>query len=285
MKHLSLKQCIILVRVAAVALLLVIFSLFLFSFSVEKRIADDVWKQLGIGKTEGLNSIKESFYYSSLQYYGAKNFKKIATGNRVAVTKDILAITKQYMNSAEFKKTYETYRIQAKPQQPELLVIRTKEQVQKDEIAKTEKMIKETEEMVKKMSADMQKAMKPTLDQGQKQLKEYQNPNHKLWPVLVQNDMRENEYKTNRYKKDMENWEKEYPVDSKQIIKSRLQKFLDVTTGVDYTAELKEKYNKKVFVNAEYERKPSEWKMAFRAGKEVTETARAFAQQWLSEIQ
>jgi hypothetical protein len=134
------------------------------------------------------------------------------------------------------------------------------------------------------MPADMQKSMKPVLDQGQKQLKDYQNPNYKLWPILAANDVRENESKTEQYKREIARWEKEHPADSKEIVKQRLQKFLDLTADVDYNAELKEKYNKKVFANPDYERKPQEWKMAFRAGKEVTETARVFVQQWLSEL-
>ncbi len=284
MKQFSLKQCVLIIRISTVALVLVILSLFLFSFSIERKMVDDVWRQLGMDKTAGITSIKESFYYNGLQYYGAKNFKKIATNNRQAVAKDLLSYTKQYINSAEFKKAYDNYRTESKPREPELKTPRTKEQVQKEEIARTEKMIKETEESIKKMPADMQKAMKPVLDQGQKQLKEYQNPNHKLWAIMTENDVRENERKTTQYKKDITRWEKEYPADSKEIVKLRLQKFLDLTADVDYNAELKEKYNKKVFVNPDYERKSQEWKMAFRSGKEVTETARPFVQQWMNEL-
>ena len=284
MKQFSLKHYVLIIRAAAVALVLVILSLFLFSFSIETKMADDVWRQLGIDKTAGTNSIKESFYYSYLQYYGAKNFKKIATNNRQAVARDLLIYTKQYINSAEFKKAYDNYRKESKPREPEFIIPRTKEQVQKEEIARTEKMIKETEESIKKMPADMQKAMKPVLDQGQKQLKEYQNPNHKLWAILVESDVRENEQKSTQYKADMARWEKDFPADSKEIVKLRLKKFMELTANVDYNAELTEKYNKKIFVNPDYERKPREWKMAFRSGKEVTETARDFVQQWLTEL-
>ena len=59
---------------------------------------------------------------------------------------------------------------------------------------------------------------------------------------------------------------------------------LEITKDVDYNAELKEINNKKKFVNASYEAKRPEWKMAFRAGKEVTEVTRAFAEQWLDEL-
>jgi hypothetical protein len=39
-----------------------------------------------------------------------------------------------------------------------------------------------------------------------------------------------------------------------------------------------------VFANAEYENKPGEWKLAFRAGKEATETSRTFANDWLKSL-
>jgi hypothetical protein len=57
-----------------------------------------------------------------------------------------------------------------------------------------------------------------------------------------------------------------------------------LTQGIDFNAALKESGGNKVFVNPAYEKKSNKWKMAFRAGKEVTEAARAFAQQWLKEL-
>jgi hypothetical protein len=39
-----------------------------------------------------------------------------------------------------------------------------------------------------------------------------------------------------------------------------------------------------VFVNNDYERKPPEWKLCFRAGKEATAAARVFASDWLAEL-
>jgi hypothetical protein len=40
-----------------------------------------------------------------------------------------------------------------------------------------------------------------------------------------------------------------------------------------------------VFENPEYEKKPREWKMCFRAGRETIETARVYASNWLKEIE
>jgi hypothetical protein len=188
------------------------------------------------------------------------------------------------VNGPEFRKAYDAYRNDSKPLAPELKTVRTKEQVQKDELASIDKGIKDMEEMMKKMTPEVQKGMQSSLDQARKRRKEYENPNHKLWNILVENDKNENKYKEDRYKKEMEQFEKSLPADPREVIKSRLTKLLEKTADVDYDAELKESYGRKVFVKFEYERKPAEWKMAFRAGKDVTEATRSFVEKWLSEL-
>ena len=58
--------------------------------------------------------------------------------------------------------------------------------------------------------------------------------------------------------------------------------FLDDTAGIDYDA--KTSGASKTFVDAAYEAKPPLWKMGYRAGKETTEAARAFAKEWMEEL-
>lgn len=271
-------------KIGSLAIVLVTVSVLLFSFSVDNKLVDDVWKQLGLSKADGINSIKESFQSNYLQYYSARNFKKIATGNRAAVAKDLLAQTKAYINSPAFQKEYSSSRLASKPMEPEYKAIRTKAEIQKEEVERIEKSIKDAEEMNKKMTPEVQKGVQEGIDLQKKTLKEFQNPNHKLWGIMLEADINENKWKADDYKRNVERWEKDYPTDAKVIIKQRLQKLLEVTADIDYDAELKEKYGKKVFVNATYERKPDEWKMGFRAGKEVTETTRAFVEKWLAEL-
>jgi hypothetical protein len=62
------------------------------------------------------------------------------------------------------------------------------------------------------------------------------------------------------------------------------QKFLEETKDIDFAASLRDKGGKKVFTNPNYESKDKQWKMAFRAGKEVIDPARIFVQKWLEEI-
>ena len=124
----------------------------------------------------------------------------------------------------------------------------------------------------------------PVLDVFKNTLKEYQDPNNQYFENLLLYDKNENEQSVKRYKENVKAWEINYPVDYTQIVKARLEKFLDVTKDVDFNAGLKTAYNKKVFVDPIYERKSTEWKQAFRAGKDVTTMARAFATQWLAEL-
>lgn len=70
--------------------------------------------------------------------------------------------------------------------------------------------------------------------------------------------------------------------DPNVTIRRRLQQFLDDTAGIVYDA--KTSGDSKTFVDAAYEAKPPLWKMGYRAGKETTEAARAFAKEWMEEL-
>lgn len=74
------------------------------------------------------------------------------------------------------------------------------------------------------------------------------------------------------------------PKDPKVQLRKALQTVLAATEGVDYAAALQQKETKKYFANPAYEAKPETWKMAFRAGREATEGARAYAKTWLAEL-
>ena len=71
--------------------------------------------------------------------------------------------------------------------------------------------------------------------------------------------------------------------DPNVTLKRRLQSFLDATADVDFDAAIKGEGSSRRFVDKQYEAKPPEWKMCFRAGKEASGAARAFAKGWLEE--
>lgn len=75
--------------------------------------------------------------------------------------------------------------------------------------------------------------------------------------------------------------EKKYPSDPREMIRKRLQEFLDLSATVDFDATTVSGR----FENPAYEAKSNQWKMCYRAGKPVVEAARAEAQAWLGELQ
>ena len=257
--------------------------LMLSSFRTQK-MTDDVWKMLGLTKQDGSEKIKNSFMYGYLYYYGVKNVKNLALNDRSAIAKDLLSYTKEYISGAAFKKQYDDMRNSSKPTEPVLKPLRTIEEIQKEEISKTEKSIKDTEKNMKEMP-QYAKSIEPVLETLKKNLKEYQNPKNQLFTYIAQGEKYQQENETKNYKERMKQWESSLPANVNDFVADKLQKMLNATKDIDYNAELVEKWGKKRFVNPAYESKNQEWKQGFRAGKEVTEMSRAFAQKWLSELQ
>jgi predicted phage tail protein len=196
----------------------------------------------------------------------------------------MLNYTKEYISGAEFRKQYEDMRKNAKPQEPVLKPLRSIPEIQKDEISKTEKSIRDAEKTIREVNADMAKAMQPVLDMLRKNLKDFQNPDHEYFSSIAMGEKYQQEGQLKNYKDDMKKWETDFPENINAFIGDKLKKMLEYTKGIDYNAALIDKYGKKRFVNPAYEGKRTEWKQGFRAGKEVTEQARAFGENWLTHL-
>ena len=72
--------------------------------------------------------------------------------------------------------------------------------------------------------------------------------------------------------------------DHKNNIRQTLTVFLQETADIDFNAEIKKGSSTKRFENAAFERKSNVWKACFRAGKDATDAARKFAEDWLKEL-
>lgn len=267
-------------RLALLYCLVLILSLFLFSFTVNK-INDEFLKQLGITKTEADKKITSSILGGYLDAYGVKNAKNIALGNRTAVTRDLLTYTKQYVSSSAFNTEYAALKERNKPVQNK---IQTPEEMQANLVTQYKKGVADMEAIVKKADASLKPSFEKALADGKKLLAEAEDPNNKVlsnyrknYPSMVKSNQQNYENRLNE-------WEANYPTNHLLYIKKRLQQFMTETEGIDFNAELITKNGKKVFVNPDYERKGNCWKMGFRAGKEVVETARSFVQAWMQEI-
>jgi len=264
----------------SIALVIIAGSLSLFSFSF-KNTAGDFLQQLGISKAGADQKIINSLLGGYLDQYGLQNAKNIALGNRSAIAKDLLDYTKQTINSSAFQKEYNQLRESNKPKTN---TIQTPEEMRAGLIDQYKKSLAETEANMKKADASMKNIFDPIIVTLKQELKNAQDPANtvianykKTYPEMVKSLEASNQQR-------LAEWEIKYPAKQDVFIKQRLQQFMAETENIDYNAQLTEKNGKKYFVNPAYEHSSNRWKLAFRAGKEVIEPARAFVKSWLEEI-
>ena len=285
MEQRILKVILIQLKIMAIGCFAVMALVLTTAFRPEKEL-NDFWKQLGITKEEGDDKITEGFLRGYLLSYGTSSIKNIVEGDKVAMTKSLLSYCKHHVNSEEFRREYMEYRKKVKPVAPSII---TKDQVRKELLISFEEAITNQQSTVNMAitmkNEEMKKSAEKSLAQSRKTLEEVNSGNCKqITEQLIYADM--------RYKSELEkfqvhicDWENNYPADSRQLIKKRLTRFLDVTKDIDFNATVKEVNGKKIFTNPSYERKSAEWKMGYRAGKDVVQTARTFATQWIKELQ
>lgn len=269
-------------KLTTLCIVLFIAGITLSSYNRAARTADDLWKQLGISQQQGSDKIKSSFMNGYLDYWGIRNIKSITSGNKAMLAKDLLAYTKTYLNSAAVKAAYAKERESVKPYAP-VVKTTTKEDIRKEQIDGMKKAIENTEAMIKKFP-DMEKEARKSIAEFEKTIKDFEKPDSKIIEILYQGKLSEIKMNEDRYKESLKSWEKSYPTDYRLKLRSYLEKYITTAATVDFDASLTEKYNKKVFVNPVYEGKNDEWKMIFRAGKEVYDVAKPFADQWLKEL-
>ena len=256
----------------------------LFSFVVADRLAEDIWKRLGINRQEGAEKIKSSFIDGYLHYEGLSNVRQLAMNDKGAVAKDLMTFAKQYLASPAFKTEYDKMRKASCPVEPTDRA-QTKEQVRQKEIDEMKKAIVNMEAVAKTLPANQQKDFLSSVEMYRKTIKDYQDPNNRIIDGMYKNQLDQRQRDLNHFKEETKRWETEYPVDVKLFVRGRLQHYLDVAGTVDFSATLVEKYGRKRFVNPAYQAKNNEWKMIYRAGKDVYEETKVFAEQWIKELQ
>ncbi|RPI75176.1 MAG: hypothetical protein EHM47_03335 [Ignavibacteriales bacterium] len=219
-----------------------------------------------------------SFYIPS-----ASELKKIAMGERPSMVLTAAEYIKTQTTTPGFVKKYNEYREMKKPSAPEKPqpMSEMKEQYRKQ----IEESIANTDKMIQQMP-DMKATFEESKKSMQQQLADLDDPNNTMFsPDMDKLMMDSYNQQMDIYNQRVAEWEEEYPVNNPDyMVKKWLNSFLEISGGVDYNAETKEVNGKKVFVNQNYERKDYMWKFCYRSGKETVETARTFAQKWLSEL-
>ncbi|MGZ5134619.1 MAG: hypothetical protein ACXWCG_05700 [Flavitalea sp.] len=279
MKHHSVRQSAI--HIFILALILSILGVSLISFRTA-QVYGDFLKQLGLTKQEADEKITGSFLGGSLYYYGILNLKKVVLNDRAAIVKDVAVYAKQFASSSEYIKQYMQLKENNKPKEQN---VDTPEELRQKTIEQAKEGVRLSEESLKKATADMKLIFEKTLESAKQNLKNAEDPNNRSMKSYAQNFSRFEIQVNQMNEQALKDWEAKYPTNHLLYIKVRLQQFLDATKDIDFNAQLTERNKIKYFVNPEYERKSHTWKLAFRAGKDAVEAGRAFAEQWMSEIE
>jgi hypothetical protein len=243
--------------------------------------AADVLQQFGVNAKAASEEVVNAIAYGHVNVYRVRSvFKPASPAVRAALVEQAMSWTKGYVNSAAFAKDYATFRESVKPRLEERPSIDEELAAQRAERAasleEAKKNIATMPAEYKKMAEDGYKAMV----ESYKQLDTPEFRKMERDGLVMQRQGEEQ-----RHREEIAKWEASYPAEPRTLVKKRLQQFLTATADVDFAAKTEPKYGKDRFVNAAYEKKPSEWKLAYRAGKEPTEKARAFAKAWLAELE
>ncbi|RYZ30694.1 MAG: hypothetical protein EOO10_01930 [Chitinophagaceae bacterium] len=209
------------------------------------------------------NNTAESFVPNDFDLPRAKLLSSVAKGDKAGAAKELCAWLKDYTKSEEFIQTYNQRREALKP--------RTNNSVRPDEetIAMTRESLKSTEKdlaqmkKIKGVPAASLEVMEDQVAQQRALLKAWDDP----FPVLTR-------------------WQTNYPANPRDLVRKRLQSYLDIVATVDFDARLTnaDQYGIRKFVKPEYEKKDNRWKAIFRAGREVNVVVTAFVKDWMKEM-
>jgi len=238
-------------------------------------------ERLGIdAATAGRDSIDSVITGSGFGLIGSivVPFKALPIADRADVVRALALCLQAYYQSDEFKGDYAKVREQRKPQPPSYQ--RTPEQEVDDANAESRKQM-----------AEARKTLLPMLPEANRaEVEQSYADNEKSLDDPVMRQYRLNAVQSERaqhmaeFENSMQTWQQTYPEDPQPVIVQRLRDFIALADSVDFDAELVVKDGKKHFAKPEYESKSSDWKWAFRTGRESVHAAREVAASWLAEL-
>jgi len=270
---------------ALLVLLLALAAFPIIALRTAVRTGTDVLRQLSISEAEAHDCIWSSFSGKYLSLPNVKALRAIARGERATVVRAVGALAKEYAKSDDFARRYGEYRENKKPAPP--TPPKSVDQLKEEQRQSLTKSLNDVKESMKSMNDDSKESMKGVVEALETQLKSIDDPNNPVFSKDMETMMQQSyEMQKQEYQKSLDQWAKDYPVSSSGMVRAWLNKFLEVSTNVDYSAQLKDGLGAtKIFTNPDYEAKPSEWKMCYRAGKETVEAGRAFAQSWIKDLE
>jgi hypothetical protein len=244
--------------------------------------AQDHLANLGISEGRAKEAVFDSFMSDAVSLAGKPAaFLAMAPAARVTLVNFALNLARTFVDSEDFKRRYADHR-EANGPDP-LPEAQTADAVLAKQRAGFETQVAEMRKMFDQITPEQ----RATLEEGWKDMRD-QFTAMETGDRRTQIDalLKEQRAEQVRQREEaMKAFDKAFPPDHRTLVAMRLRHFLEATKDVAYGAQLVDKDKKRVFADETLEGKPSEWKLAFRAGKPATDAARAFAQNWLTDLQ
>jgi hypothetical protein len=266
--------------------IMIVFSILINLVAIQKlHSAMGVLQMLKLNENQANESIFSSIINAYWYVPNGSELVKIATGDRVAITKELERYVKSFIKSEGFQQKYNSLRTElmpTKPERPEPM--ETRKQSAKRDLEESIRNYKN--EMSEATSQEDKAEYKEQIESARKELKEIDNPDNPNYSKTEEeSQMKWYEQEMQQYKDSMVQWEKDNPANLDKLIKAKLEEFLKESDGIDFNAALvKQPSGKMEFAKKEFEEMSDLRKMCFRAGKNATDEARMFAQEWLKEL-
>jgi RNA polymerase-interacting CarD/CdnL/TRCF family regulator len=232
-------------------------------------------------KADVQDLVQNDIGYGTFSYPSACALIPVA--KRAAVVRAAGEFARALTKTKVFQEWYESFREQRKPSAPEGTPSMAESRAK--QIAELKRGLAEQEKAQANAPADQKGIYRDVVASLRQMLKDVEKTDPSQDAQMDAIIKQSNDQASKEFKDKLAAWDKEYPAgDPRPLVKLRLKEFLDATANIDFSAKLVKSENVMVFVNPAYETKDGRWKTAFRAGKEATDAARAFAAQWLKEL-
>ncbi len=206
----------------------------------------------------------------------AKPFLALGPGVRVAAVNELVAWAKAYFNSPTFKQAWATERDHAKPETNPRGTI---DDEMKAKLAEQMKGIDDARKMLPMLDPKDRPTMEAQIKQMETLIKDPKQ--QAIMRELIVADRAAND---KRFQDDTKKWQEQYPADHNVLLAKRLRDFLAVSADVNFDAALVTRGSLRQFADPQYEQKPADWKLCYRAGRGATQAARTAAAAWLKEL-
>jgi hypothetical protein len=244
--------------------------------------AQDHLATLGISEGRAKEAVFDSFVGGTVSLAGKPAaFLALPPQGRVAMVNFALTLARTFVEGDDFKRRYADHR-EANGPDP-LPEQQTADQIFAKQRAGFENQVTEMKKLYDQITPQQIATLEAGWEDMRRQLDEMEKGEKRKEIEGLLKQQRDQQVHAREVA--LQELDKSYPADPRALVAMRLRHFLAVTSEVAYDAQLVDKSGKKVFADPALEAKPAEWKLAFRAGKPATDTARTFAQKWLADLQ